>query len=154
MNKSPRKNYERLEFLGDSVLDLIISEELIKDFPDGDEGLLTERRASLVQKSYLAKIGKLLNLMDSLRINPNVDLKIEKVAEKQLANIFESLLGAIFLDGGLKPCRQLIQSTVWTHREIAWKSTNYKGKLIEYCHSKDIETVSYTHLTLPTILLV
>ena len=139
MNKSPRKNYERLEFLGDSVLDLIISEELIKDFPDGDEGLLTERRASLVQKSYLAKIGKLLNLMDSLKINPNVDLKIEKVAEKQLANIFESLLGAIFLDGGLKPCRHLIQSTVWTHREIAWKSTNYKGKLIEYCHSKDIE---------------
>ena len=68
--------------------------------------------------------------MDSLKINPNVDLKIEKVAEKQLANIFESLLGAIFLDGGLEPCRNLILSTVWTHREIAWENTNYKGKLI------------------------
>lgn len=140
IDKSPRKNYERLEFLGDSVLDLIISEELIKEFPEGDEGLLTERRASLVQKSYLAKIGKLLNLMNSLRINQNVDLKIEKIAEKQLANVFESLLGALFLDGGLKPCRKLIMSTVWSHREVAWESTNYKGKLIEYCHSKDIES--------------
>jgi len=140
IDKGPKNNYERLEFLGDSVLDLIISEALIKEFPEGDEGLLTERRASLVQKSYLAKIGKLLNLMKNLKINQNVDLKIDKIADKQLANLFESLLGALFLDGGLKPCQNLILNTVWSHKKIAWEKTNYKGKLIEYCHSKDIET--------------
>ena len=139
MDKGPRNNYERLEFLGDSVLDLIISKALINEFPEGDEGLLTEKRASLVQKSYLASMGKLLNLMDHLKINPNVDLQVEKIANKQLANIFESLLGALYLDGGILPCENLILKTVWAHREIAWEKTNYKGKLIEYCHSRDIE---------------
>ena len=139
MDKRPRNNYERLEFLGDSVLDLIISKALINEFPEGDEGLLTEKRASLVQKSYLASMGKLLNLMDHLKINHNVNLRVEKIANKQLANIFESLLGALYLDGGLLPCENLILKTVWAHREIAWEKTNYKGKLIEYCHSKDIE---------------
>ena len=139
IDKGPRNNYERLEFLGDSVLDLIISKALINEFPEGDEGLLTERRASLVQKSYLASMGKLLNLMDNLKINHNVNLRVDKIANKQLANIFESLLGAIYLDGGILPCENLILKTVWAHREIAWEKTNYKGKLIEYCHSKDIE---------------
>ena len=139
IDKGPRNNYERLEFLGDSVLDLIISKALINEFPEGDEGLLTEKRASLVQKSYLASMGKLLNLMDHLKINHNVNLRVEKIANKQLANIFESLLGALYLDGGILPCENLILKTVWAHREIAWEKTNYKGKLIEYCHSKDIE---------------
>ena len=139
IDKGPRNNYERLEFLGDSVLDLIISKALINEFPEGDEGLLTEKRASLVQKSYLANMGKLLNLMDHLKINHNVNLRVDKIANKQLANIFESLLGAIYLDGGILPCENLILRTVWAHREIAWEKTNYKGKLIEYCHSKDIE---------------
>ena len=139
IDKGPRNNYERLEFLGDSVLDLIISKALINEFPEGDEGLLTEKRASLVQKSYLASMGKLLNLMDHLKINHNVNLKVDKIANKQLANIFESLLGALYLDGGILPCENLILKTVWAHREIAWEKTNYKGKLIEYCHSKDIE---------------
>ena len=139
MDKGPRNNYERLEFLGDSVLDLIISKALINEFPEGDEGLLTEKRASLVQKSYLASMGKLLNLMDHLKINHNVNLCVDKIANKQLANIFESLLGALYLDGGILPCENLILKTVWAHRKIAWEKTNYKGKLIEYCHSKDIE---------------
>ena len=139
IDKGPRNNYERLEFLGDSVLDLIISKALINEFPEGDEGLLTEKRASLVQKSYLANMGKLLNLMDHLKINHNVNLRVEKIANKQLANIFESLLGALYLDGGILPCENLILKTVWAHREVAWEKTNYKGKLIEYCHSKDIE---------------
>lgn len=139
IDKGPRNNYERLEFLGDSVLDLIISKALINEFPEGDEGLLTEKRASLVQKSYLASMGKLLNLMDHLKINHNVNLRVDKIANKQLANLFESLLGALYLDGGILPCENLILKTVWAHRGIAWEKTNYKGKLIEYCHSKDIE---------------
>ena len=64
INNSPRFNYERLEFLGDSVLDIVISRELMREFPDGDEGFLTQRRAALVQKPFLANMGRLLNLMD------------------------------------------------------------------------------------------
>ena len=139
LNTEPRKNYERLEFLGDAVIDIIVSRELMRDFPEGDEGLLTQRRAALVQKPYLASIGHLLDLMDYLMIEKSVNLEIEKIAEKQQANLFEALIGAIYLDGGIEPCRKLILETVWTYRHEAWKTTNYKGKLIEFCHSKNIE---------------
>ena len=139
LDTSPRKNYERLEFLGDAVLDIIVSRELMREFPEGDEGLLTQRRASLVQKPFLATIGHLLDLMDHLKIEHNVNLNIEKIADKQLANLFEALIGAMYLDGGIEPCRRLILDTIWAHKEEAWKSTNYKGKLIEYCHSHEIE---------------
>ena len=139
LDTTPRKNYERLEFLGDAVLDIIVSRELMREFPDGDEGLLTQRRASLVQKPFLATIGHLLDLMDHLKIEQSVNLNIEKIADKQLANLFEALIGAMYLDGGIEPCRRLILDTIWAHKEEAWKSTNYKGKLIEYCHSHEIE---------------
>ena len=89
LDTSPRSNYERLEFLGDAVIDIIVSRELMREFPEGDEGLLTQRRASLVQKPFLAQIGQLLDLMDHLKIESSVDLEIEKIAEKQMANIFE-----------------------------------------------------------------
>tara|TARA_Y100000758_G_scaffold75648_1_gene50661 strand:- start:1137 stop:1853 length:717 start_codon:yes stop_codon:yes gene_type:complete len=139
LDTSPRKNYERLEFLGDAVLDIIVSRELMREFPEGDEGLLTQRRASLVQKPFLATIGHLLDLMDHLKIEHSVNLNIEKIADKQLANLFEALIGAMYLDGGIEPCRRLILDTIWAHKEEAWKSTNYKGKLIEYCHSHEIK---------------
>ena len=139
INNSPRFNYERLEFLGDSVLDIVISRELMREFPDGDEGLLTQRRAALVQKPFLANMGRLLNLMDYLKIEKNIDLNIEKIADKQIANIFEALIGALYLDGGIMPCKALILNTVWEHRKEGWKSTNYKGKLIEFCHLKNFE---------------
>lgn len=139
LNNKPRNNYERLEFLGDAVIDIIVSRELMREFPEGDEGLLTQRRAALVQKPYLASIGQLLDLMDYLKIEQNVNLGINKIAEKQQANLFEALIGAMYLDGGIEPSRKLILDTVWTYRKEAWKSTNYKGKLIEFCHAKNID---------------
>ena len=134
----PRGNYERLEFLGDAVIDIIISRELMREFPEGDEGLLTQRRASLVRKSFLSKISRMLDLLDYINIESSVNMNIEKIAEKQEANLFEAIIGAIYLDGGINPCKDLIMDTIWAHKDQAWKTTNYKGKLIEYCHIKDI----------------
>ena len=143
ISTSPRENYERLEFLGDTVIDIIISRELMREFPEGDEGLLTQRRASLVRKSFLAKISKMLDLIDHIKIESSVNMKIEKIAEKQQANLYEAIIGAIYLDGGIEPCRNLILDTIWAHRTEAWKATNYKGKLIEYCHIKDIGSPTF-----------
>ena len=134
----PRGNYERLEFLGDAVIDIIISRELMREFPEGDEGLLTQRRASLVRKSFLSKISRMLDLLNYINIESSVNMNIEKIAEKQEANLFEAIIGAIYLDGGINPCKNLIMDTIWAHKDQAWKTTNYKGKLIEYCHIKDI----------------
>ncbi|MBT3216273.1 MAG: ribonuclease III [Candidatus Marinimicrobia bacterium] len=130
----PKQNYERLEFLGDAVIDIIISQELMKDFKNEDEGFLTQKRSSLVQKSFLGSMGKKLNLLSHLNIESTVDLNLEKIAEKQAANTYEALVGAIFLDGGLKPARKLILNTLWVNRQEAWKAINYKGQLIELCH--------------------
>ena len=58
-------------------------------------------------------------------------------------NLFEALIGSMYLDGGIEPCRKLILDTVWAYKKEAWKATNYKGKLIEYCHSKDIKNLKF-----------
>lgn len=138
-----RSNYERLEFLGDAVIDIVISRELMREFPEGDEGILTKKRSALVQKSFLATMGRLLNLLDHLTIESTVDLKQEKIATNQQANLFEALIGAIYLDGGLTPAKKIILNTVWKHRYQAWKSVNYKGQLIELCHSLQLENPKF-----------
>ena len=139
----PRKNYERLEFLGDAVIDIIISRELMRHYPEGDEGLLTKKRAALVQQSFLATIGNMLDLIDNLTVETSVDLTNEKVASKQQANLLEALIGAVYLDGGIKPAKRIILDTIWRHRNEAWKTINYKGQLIEYCHANAINNPKF-----------
>jgi len=143
ISNQPRKNYERLEFLGDAVIDIVVSRELMREFPEGDEGILTQKRSSLVQKTFLATMGQLLKLLDFVQIESTVDLKEEKIAVKQSANLFEALIGAIYLDGGIEPAKQLILNSIWTHRHEAWKSVNYKGQLIEICHMKQIDNPKF-----------
>ena len=143
ISNQPRQNYERLEFLGDAVIDIVVSRELMREFPEGDEGILTQKRSSLVQKTFLATMGQLLKLLDFVQIESTVDLKEEKIAVKQSANLFEALVGAIYLDGGIEPAKQLILNSIWTHRHEAWKSVNYKGQLIELCHMKQIDNPKF-----------
>ena len=143
VTSEPRKNYERLEFLGDAVIDIIISRELMRHYPEGDEGLLTKKRAALVQQSFLAIIGNMLNLTDNLDVELSVDLTNEKVANKQQANVVEALIGAVYLDGGLKPAKKIILDTIWKYRNEAWKTINYKGQLIEYCHANAINSPKF-----------
>ena len=143
VSSEPRENYERLEFLGDAVIDIIISRELMRYYPDGDEGLLTKKRSALVQQSFLSKIGNMLNIMDYLIVEPNVDLENEKVVNKQQANLVEALIGALYLDGGIKPAKTVIINTIWKHRNEAWKTINYKGQLIEYCHAHGIKNPKF-----------
>ena len=143
ISNQPRQNYERLEFLGDAVIDIVVSRELMREFPEGDEGILTQKRSALVQKTFLATMGQLLKLLDFVQIESTVDLKEEKIAVKQSANLFEALIGAIYLDGGIEPAKQLILNSIWTHRHEAWKSVNYKGQLIELCHMNEIENPKF-----------
>ena len=143
ISNQPRQNYERLEFLGDAVIDIVVSRELMREFSEGDEGILTQKRSALVQKTFLASMGQLFKLLDFVQIESTVDLKEEKIAVKQSANLFEALVGAIYLDGGIDPAKQLILNSIWTHRHEAWKSVNYKGQLIELCHMKQIDNPKF-----------
>ena len=139
VSTEPRENYERLEFLGDAIIDHVISEILIREFPQGDEGLLTQKRSALVQKSFLAITGERMNLLEYLTVRGSVDLTQKKVSINQLANMYESIIGAVYLDGGIVPCKRIIEKTLWCHRIEAWESVNYKGRLIEECHSHQLK---------------
>ena len=135
-----RKNYERLEFLGDAIIDYVVSRRLMAEFPDRSEGFLTQKRSDLVQTSFLARMGRSLGLLDMISVTPSVDLTQDKVSQNQLANVFEAVMAGIFLDGGIKPCERLIRKTLWEHRREAWRTVNYKGLLIEHCQAKGLDT--------------
>ena len=129
----PTNNYERLEFLGDAVLDHVVSEWLFNKYKYDDEGQLTQKRAAMVKKQFLAKMANKINLVTYAQTNHSLDIKNEKVAYILNGNIFESLIGAIFLDGGMKPAEKFINNYLIIHENEATIDDNYKGQLIEYC---------------------
>lgn len=104
-------NYERLEFLGDRVLGLIVSEILFEKFPAENEGDLAKRLASLVQGSWLAKMALQINLGHYLNLSEAEKASGGAENEHILADVMESLIGAIYLDSseGLKHCRSFIE---------------------------------------------
>lgn len=102
------KNNERLEFLGDGILNFVIAHELFKQYPDVQEGDLSRLRANLVNKESLAVIAKQLGLGDVIRLGSG-ELKSGGFRRPSiLADTVESILGAVYCDGGFESCRELI----------------------------------------------
>jgi ribonuclease-3 len=98
---------EKLEFLGDAVLDLILSDILMEKFPEDDEGNLSKKRASLVNETVLARIAQDLNLPESIRLGKGEILSQGNRKPRLLASAYEAILGAIFLDGGFEEVRRV-----------------------------------------------
>jgi ribonuclease III len=98
---------ERLEFLGDAVLGLVTCEQLFHRFPDYQEGDLTKIKSVVVSRRTCARISKVLNLGDFLFLGKGMHLHTAMPASL-LADVFESLVAAIYLDGGLEPARTFI----------------------------------------------
>ncbi len=113
-------NYERLEFLGDRVLGLVISELLFNKFPDEPEGHLAKRLAALVQGETLARLSLQIQLGDFIILSDNERDAGGASNEHILADVFEALIGALYLDAGLKACKTLI--------EQHWAGILYKMK--------------------------
>jgi ribonuclease-3 len=102
------RNYERLEFLGDSILSLVISNELFQKQPKASEGELSRLRASLVNGEKLADIAQSLGIGEHVILGPG-ELKSGGYRRASiLADVVEALLGAIYLDGGFEVCRDTI----------------------------------------------
>lgn len=102
------KNNERLEFLGDGILNFVIADELFKLYPDVQEGDLSRLRANLVNKDSLAKIAGQLELGEVVRLGSG-ELKSGGFRRPSiLADAVESILGAVYCDGGFESCRELI----------------------------------------------
>ena len=101
-------SYERLEFLGDAVLELTVSEYLFRQFPDADEGVLTKSRSSLVSGDVLARVARRLGLGEMLLVGRGVESTGDRNQESVLAACFEAMVGAIYLDQGLEVARRFI----------------------------------------------
>jgi len=101
-------NNERLEFLGDSVLDAVVSAALYERFPGANEGDLTRKRARLVRRSTLARLAGSLDLGRAVRMDSGVMKSGGFRNESILADAFEAVLGAIYLDGGYAACSEVI----------------------------------------------
>jgi ribonuclease-3 len=129
-------NYERLEFLGDAMLGSIIASYLYKKVPKGSEGYLTQMRSKIVSRDHLNELGKDLNLIKLVKSNFDKD----NVGDNIYGNIFEALIGAIYLDRGYNYCKKFIyENVIIPYVDIAkleGKITSYKGLIIEWCQKQ------------------
>ena len=129
-------NYERLEFLGDSILGSVIAAYLYKKVPTGSEGYLTQMRSKIVSREHLNELGKDLDLIRF--INSNVDEA--NVGDNIHGNIFEALVGAIYLDKGYNFSQKFIFENVIVPyvdiEKLEGKITSYKGLIIEWCQKQ------------------
>lgn len=129
-------NYERLEFLGDSMLGTIISKHLYSEVPGGDEGYLTKMRSKIVSRKHLNELGKDLQLIKY------VESRIPKshFGDNIHGNVFEALVGAIYLDRGYQYCEKFINDRVIEPyvdiEQLEGKVISYKSLIIEWCQKQ------------------
>jgi ribonuclease-3 len=143
---APTQHNQRLEFLGDSVLGLVLSRELYEKFPDADEGALTKSRAKLVNAVSLAAHGKSLDLGAHLILSRGEESQGGRERASALADAFEALLGAIFLDAGFDVAREFILREFAAEiSELTLPSgiENPKGELQELLQSKSPNAPQY-----------
>ncbi len=106
--KNKSTNYQRLEFLGDAVLALVIAETLIKKYPDANEGELSKRQAYLVSGDVLSKVAAQINIGEVMKFSEGEKVIGGKDNKRNLENACEALIGAIYLDSGFKNCEKFI----------------------------------------------
>lgn len=135
-------NYERLEFLGDSMLSSVIAAHLFSKAPAGDEGYLTKMRSKIVSREHLNELGRDLNLIRFIESK----VPVQHFGENIHGNLFEALVGAIFLDRGYPYCEKFIQKRVIIPyvdiAKLEGKVISYKSLLIEWCQ-KEKKTFHY-----------
>jgi ribonuclease III len=144
---APGRNNERLEFLGDAVLNLVVAEHLYRQFPDCTEGDLSRLRARVVSSEPLAEVAASLGLGDVLKLGSG-ELKTGGFRRKSiLADALEAVCGALFLDGGLEVARRVIE-TLFESRIAALPPPDAlkdaKTRLQEYLQSHGYALPRYT----------
>ena len=137
---------ERLEFLGDAVLDLIVADRLFHDRPDSDEGDLSRARARLVRRETLAQVAREIGLGDWLILGSGELGSGGHQRSSTLADALEALIGAVYLDGGLRPARQLVLGLLDSHFSSLPDQAGLKDpktRLQEYLQSRGLPLPQY-----------
>ncbi|MEA1986193.1 MAG: ribonuclease III [Candidatus Marinimicrobia bacterium] len=139
-------SYERLEFLGDAVLELVVSNYLFDTYNELTEGDLTKMRSKLVNKITLSKISKELGFNRLLKISKGAEKENIRNLDSILSDIYESFIGALYLDGKLKEAEKFIETTLLSKHKSLLPSPdiqNNKGSLLEYCQHNNISAPKF-----------
>lgn len=142
----PPGNNERLEFLGDAILDAVIGELLYKRFPTADEGFLTQMRTKIVNGKMLTELSKKMKLNELMFIKST-----KNFSERIYEDAFEALIGAIYLDRGFKYAKQFVSQKIMVEHinlnKLRFIDTNYKSQIIEWSQKHKIEIEYCTDYT-------
>jgi ribonuclease-3 len=117
---------ERLEYLGDAVLELIVTDALFRKFPKQPEGQLTVLRAALVNYQILARVAENIDLQDFILMSRGERKDTGRAREVILANAIEAVIGAIYLDQGFETTRAFVEKFVLVHLDEVLKTKSYK----------------------------
>lgn len=140
------ETYERLEFLGDAVLDLIITEIIFEKFPEEDEGFMTKLRAKLVKGDTLARLAKDLQLNTILEIGDRSQGQGIELSKSVLSDVFESLIAAIYLTEGYPKVYEFVEGIMDKYLDIYQISVtvdNYKSLLLEFTQAHKLSLPHY-----------
>lgn len=138
-------SYERLEFLGDAILGAVIAEFIYNEVPSGNEGYLTKMRSKIVSREHLNELGRDFNLISHAR----TQVPAKNFGDNIHGNLFEALVGAVYLDRGYKMCKRFICNKVIQPYvdipQLEGKVISYKSLLIEWCqkHKKRFDFHTY-----------
>jgi len=136
-------NYDRLEFLGDSVLALIVSELIFNAFKDANEGELSEIRSKIVSRKNLNEIGRKLHLKQFFGKHSR-----KQLGENLEGNALEALIGAIYMDKGFEQAKKFVEQRIvgpyMDLRKIRAKISSYKNEMTEWAQ-KHKKTLRFTH---------
>ena len=139
-----KNSNERLEFLGDSIIDAVVAEYLFKIFPYKDEGFLTKMRSKMVSRNQLNNLARQLGLADY--IESTKDIKSQP--KSLLGDAFEALIGAVFLDKGYDFTKKVLVERVIKIKldidDLEQTETNYKSRLIEWSQKEKIN-IEFRH---------
>ncbi len=137
MAETAEDSYQRLEFLGDALLDFIIGKWLFEKYPTAPEGRLTEYRRILVNSTALAKIATMFGL--SKFVIYDITGNNFQLSDSIMCDVYESLIAALYLDGGYEITEKFVFKTLVAHSDILLNSptfTNYKGRILELLQSR------------------
>lgn len=143
--RSTNLAYERLEYLGDAVLELVVSRELFTRYPKSDEGELTKMRAAIVSRQHLAELCAQLGWCDHLSMSAQLEKSGGRQTLSIQANTFESVIGAVMMDSNYNAARKvslaLLNKSIDNARNML--VTNSKGTLLEVLQAINAEGPSY-----------
>lgn len=148
-HKETRPSNERLEFLGDAVLEFVVSDELYKKLPEKEEGFMTALRANLVNTTNLARVAAKLKIGELLFLSKGEEETGGRKNTSLLANTMEAIIGALFIDGGIRKASEFIHKYILSDLEEKLKHPlkDPKSTLQELVQSKGYPAPKYEVIT-------